>query len=88
MNGNKKFEDIKDEDVLFSNGYKIGFTEDAILLQFRGMKSKKDEEEYSVVFPAVILQDLIVDLFKAGINYQKEFNETIGFDIEKEGENE
>lgn len=55
----------------------VGSSEDEIIIIF----NREDEEnaEYACVFPPEQLKDIIITLFKCGIEYEKTYNKNVGF---------
>jgi len=75
----------------YANTFKIGFTENEILLDFGTLIRKENVDEITAVevisriaISPQMLQELVLSLFKTGCEYQKQCKKDIGFNLKKE----
>lgn len=69
--------------ILFPDKLRVAYKEDEFLMNFYGTEVDFDEdsekeEGYNIVIPKEALKDIILDLIRIGMSYQKEFNTDIG----------
>lgn len=69
-------------DTKYANTFRLGYTETEFFVDFGLIKPEKKEQVdlvTSVSFPTEKMQYLIVQLFRAALDYEEEFDKDIGF---------